>query len=94
MKLASMGINLRSQALSLNLPSGLLWGQSPNPQDGNIQKPASSGSTRGGQDVGERSYLDKPHLLRVLDVKSKMETGDSREHHSFSSSSSCNPGWR
>lgn len=26
MKLASMGINLRSQVLSLNLPSGLLWG--------------------------------------------------------------------
>lgn len=26
MKLASMGINLRSQALSLNLPFGLVWG--------------------------------------------------------------------
>lgn len=68
-KLASMGINLRSQALSptvsifplLTLPLCLepppeftLWpalghSQSPNPQNGNIQKPAASWRAGGGK---------------------------------------------
>lgn len=95
MKLASMEINLKSQALSLNLPSGLLWGTASlqTLRTGTFRNQLLLGQQEVDKMWGKEGYLDKPHLLWALDTKSKMEARDPREHHSFSSSS-CNPGWR